>query len=136
MRPTQELEQEIRSCPGPAALAGEDYDLPPISEYLSALIEARGLTVRDAIAACNLERSYGYQIFNGTRHPTRNILLALALALHLSEAEAQRLLKIGGRPVLYARNRRDAAVLYALNHGLGPEEANELLRSLGEEAIS
>ena len=135
MRTTQELEQEIRKCPDPAVLAGGDYALPPLTEYLSALLEARGLTVREIIRACNLERSYGYQLFNGNRRPTRNILLALALVLHLPEAEAQRLLKIGGRQALYVRNRRDAAVLYALTHGLELEGAEELLHSLGEEAL-
>ncbi len=135
MRPTQELEQEIRTCPDPAALSGADYDLPPFSEYLSTLLEARGLTVREIIRICNLDRSYGYQLFNGTRQPGRNTLLTLALALHLSEAETQRLLKIGGRQALYARNRRDAAVLYALIHDLGPEKADELLQSLGEEVL-
>ncbi len=135
MRPTQELEQEIRTCPDPALLTGESYALPPLSEYLSGLLEARDLTVREIIRVCNLDRSYGYQLFNGTRRPTRNILLTLALALHLPEAETQRLLKIGERQTLYARNRRDAAVLYALTHGLGLEKADELLRSLGEEAL-
>lgn len=135
MRPTQELEQEIRTCPDPAVLAGEDYALPPLSEYLSALLEERGLTVRETIQMCNLDRNYGYQLFNGTRHPTRNTLLMLALALHLPETETQRLLKIGARQPLYARNRGDAAVLYALNHDLGVEGADELLRSLGEEGF-
>ncbi len=135
MRSTQELEQEIRACPDPAALDGADYVLPPLSEYLSALLKARGLTVREAIRACNLDRSYGYQLFNGTRRPTRDTLLTLALALRLPETEAQRLLKIGGRRTLYARDRRDAAVLYALTHDLGLEEADKLLRSLGEEAL-
>lgn len=132
MRPTQELEQEIRTSSDPAMLAGEDYALPTLPEYLSALLAERGLTVREAILACNLDRNYGYQLFNGTRRPTRNTLLVLALALHLPEEETQRLLKIGGRQPLYARNRWDAAVLYALDHGLGVEGAEELLRSLGE----
>lgn len=135
MRPTQELEQEIRTCPDPAALTEEDYTLPTLSEYLSGLLDERGLTVREIIRVCNLDRSYGYQLFNGTRRPTRNILLTLALVLHLSEAETQRLLKIGGRQPLYVRNRWDAAVLYALAHNLGLEGTDELLRSLGEEAL-
>ncbi len=135
MRSTQELEQEIRACPDPAALKGEDYVLPPLTEHLSALLEAHGLTVREIIRICNLDRNYGYQLFNGTRRPTRDMLLILALALRLPEAEAQRLLKIGGRQPLYARNRRDAAVLYALTHNLGLDGAGKLLRSLGEEAL-
>lgn len=135
MRSTQELEHEIRTAPNPAALSGADYAMPPVSEYLSELLEAQGLTVREVIRACNLERSYGYQLFNGTRRPTRNILLALALVLRLPEAEAQRLLKIGGRQTLYARNRRDAAILYALSHGLELEKTDALLHSLGEETL-
>ncbi len=135
MRTTQELEQEIRTCHDFAALSGEDFALPPLSEYLSELLDARGFTVREIIRICNLDRSYGYQLFNGTRQPSRNILLTMALALHLSEDETQRLLKIGGRQPLYARNRWDAAVLYALTHDLGLERADELLRSLGEEAL-
>ncbi len=135
MRSTQELEQEIRACPDPAVLSGEDYVPPSLLEHLSALLEAHGLTVREIIRICNLDRNYGYQLFNGTRRPTRDILLTLALALRLPEAQAQRLLKIGGRQPLYARNRRDAAMLYALTHSLGLEEANKLLRSLGEEGL-
>lgn len=135
MRSTKELEQEIRMCPNPAVLAGGDYVMPPISEYLATLLETQGITVREVIRACNLERSYGYQMFNGNRRPTRNILLALALVLHLPEAETQRLLKIGGRKPLYARNRRDAAVLYALTHGLELERTDELLHSLDEETL-
>ncbi len=135
MRSTQELEQEIRTCSGPAALDGEDYALPLLSEHLSALLKARGLTVRDAIRACDLERSYGYQLFNGTRRPTRDTLLKLALCLRLSEAETQRLMKIAGRQPLYARDRRDAALLYALTHGLGLEEADRFLCFLGEEGL-
>ena len=83
-----------------------------------------------AIQRCNLDRSYGYQLFNGTRRPTRDILLALAVHLGLTEAETQRLLKLAGRPVLYARNRRDAAILYSLSHRLSPGETEELLSGL------
>jgi len=36
---------------------------------------------------------------------------------------------------LYARDRWDAAVLFALTHDLGLDEADRLLRSLGEEGL-
>ena len=93
------------------------------------------MAVKDAIRACNLERTYGYQLFNGTRRPTRAVLLRLSLVLELREEEVQRLLKLAGRPVLYARNRADAAVLYGLNHHMTLEETDELLTSLGEEPL-
>lgn len=135
MRPTGELENEIRQSGSPAALAAGDFAAPPLPDYLNGLLHRRGMTVRDIVLRCNLERSYGYQLFNGTRRPTRDFLLLLSMVLRLEEAEAQRLLKIAGRAPLYARNRRDAAVLYGLSHGLSAEETDGLLRELGEEGL-
>ncbi|MGM9608418.1 MAG: helix-turn-helix domain-containing protein [Oscillospiraceae bacterium] len=135
MKSTEELEHEIQRSETPAALAGEEFDMPPLATHLNSLLHSRGLTVQDVIVGCNLDRSYGYQLFNGTRKPTRNFLLRLAFLLRLSEAEVQRLLKIAERQPLYARNRRDAAVLYGLTHDLTAEQTDALLHSLGEEGL-
>ena len=135
MKSTEELEHQIRESATPQVLTGEDYALPPLPIYLNSLLHRHGLTVQDVVIACNLDRSYGYQLFNGTRRPSREFLLRLALLLKLGEDEAQRLLKIAGRQPLYARSRRDAAVLYALTHRLTAEKTDELLESLGEETL-
>lgn len=131
MKGTAELEHKIRSGETPSVLLDGDFDAPELADYLRGLLEERGLTVGQAVRLCNLDRSYGYQMFNGTRRPTRAALLTLAIRLELGEEEAQRLLKLAGRPVLYARNRRDAAVLYCLSHRLPPEEAGELMSEMG-----
>ena len=117
-------------------MAGPEFASPALSDYLSGLLNRRGISVREVADRCNLERSYSYQLFNGTRRPTRNFLLRLALLLELPEEEAQRMLKIAQRPPLYARNRRDAAVLYALSHHLTGEQADGLLRDLREEELA
>lgn len=135
MKTTRELEHRIRSCKDTSALAGPDFDAPKLTEYLRQLLGERHLTMGEIIQRCNLDRSYGYQLFNGTRRPTRNMLITLSLHLELGEKEAQRLLKLSGRPTLYARNRRDAALLYALNHRLTPAQAEELLNGLEELAL-
>ena len=132
MKSTKELEHQIRESTTAKVLVGEDYTSPPLPIYLNNLLHRHGLTIQDVVVACNLDRSYGYQLFNGTRRPSREFLLRLALLLKLGEEEAQRLLKIAGRQPLYARNRRDAAVLYALTHELTMEKTDELLESLGE----
>lgn len=136
MRLTEELEQEIRTCPSPDVLGSEQFSLPKLAEYLVTLLQAHGLTVQDVVRVCNLDRSYGYQLFNGTRRPTRDFLLQLALILELKEVETQRMLKIAGRTPLYARNRWDAAVLYSLTHKLTIEKTNELLVSLDEKPLT
>ena len=135
MRSTKELEHQIRESPTPQVLTGEDYAPPSLPIYLNSLLHRHGLTVQDVVVACNLDRSYGYQLFNGTRRPSRELLLRLALLLKLGEDEAQRLLKIAGRQPLYARNRRDATLLYALTHGLTAEDVGELLDSMDEDAL-
>lgn len=135
MRTTDELRGAIRDASDPALLAGSAFTPPDFTFYLCSLLERRGWLVKDAIRACYLERSYGYQLFNGTRPPTRTFLLRLALALELGEEETQRLLARGGRPSLYPRSRFDAAVLYGLTHRLTLEETDELLLSLGEGGL-
>lgn len=135
MRSTEELEHQIRKSGTPSALVGADFDMPDLAVYLTGLLHSCGLSVQDVVVLCNLDRSYGYQLFNGTRRPTRDFLLLFAVTVGMEEAETQRLLKIARRQPLYARNRRDAAVLYGLSHGLTAEETDALLHSLGEEGL-
>lgn len=135
MIPTNELEQKIRSGKDPSVLDSGDLSAPELSDYLRSVLEEHDMTVIQAIQCCNLDRSYGYQMFNGTRRPTRDVLLTLAIQLGLSEEETQRLLKLAGRPVLYARNRRDAAVLYCLSHRLSPAEAEDLISGSGVDPL-
>ncbi|MDE7220464.1 MAG: helix-turn-helix domain-containing protein [Oscillospiraceae bacterium] len=132
MKTTRELEHKIRVSKDASVLADADFNMPELSGYLRELLRERGLTAGEAIRRCNLDRSYGYQLFNGTRRPTRDMLLVLSFQLRLGEQQAQRLLKLAGRPVLYARNRRDAALLYGLGHRLTLAQAEELLASLEE----
>lgn len=135
MKATGELEHGIREASSPEVLAEDGFRLPPLPEYLNGLLEEREWSLRDVILRCNLDRSYAYQLFNGTRRPTRDFLVLLALILGLDEAGTQRLLKIAGRPVLYARDPRDAGLLYALSHGLTAEDADALLRNQGREGL-
>lgn len=136
MKSTHELEQRIRSSGDASFLDSGDFCTPALPDYLHTLLEAHHMTVIQAIQQCNLDRSYGYQLFNGTRRPTRDVLLTLAVQLGLTEEETQRVLKLAGRPVLYARNRRDAAVLYCLNHRLSPAETEALLSELEVEPLA
>ena len=135
MKSTRELEHQIRESTTAQALAGADYAMPSLPIYLSSLLHRHRLTVQDVVVRCNLDRSYAYQLFNGTRRPSRGFLLRLALLLKLGEDETQRLLKIAGRQPLYARSRRDAAVLYGLTHDLTEEAVQDLLAELGEEGL-
>lgn len=132
---TEELASAIRAADDPELLTDGEFTPPASSFYLYRLLEAHGWQVKDAIRACHLDRSYGYQLFNGTRPPTRKVLLRLSLALGLAEKEAQHLLVLHDKSILYPRRRFDATVLYGLSHHMTLEETDELLRSLGEDGL-
>ena len=87
MKTTDELRNAIRSSSDPAMLAGGAFTPPDFTFYLCSLLERRDWLVKDAIRACYLERSYGYQLFNGTRPPTRTFTLPLSSVIRLRISE-------------------------------------------------
>lgn len=74
------------------------------------------------------------QILDSSSPIRRDALIAISLALGLSTEETQNLLTSADLPALYAKNRRDAACLFALIRGIDVTQLNQLLRGL-EEAI-
>lgn len=107
-----------------------------LTQYLSVLLERHKLTKQEVYAASNLDRSLTYQIFNGSRRPSRNALLSVALGMHLTLPETQRLLKIAQRGELYPKNRRDAAILFCIFQKLSLIETELLLDSIGEPCLN
>lgn len=103
--------------------------------HLNALLAQKGYSRADVVRGSQLDRSYIYQIFSGTRTPSRDKLIAIAFGLRLSERETQQLLKWSGYRELYARDKRDALILFALVRGWGILEANELLFGHGLAAL-
>ena len=101
-----------------------------VSDYLNALCRKRGIRPAEAIRRAHIERTYGCQIFNGTRVPSRDKLLQIAVGMGLSLDDTQDLLKKSGKNPLYPRIKRDAACMFALTHGMNTMEVQELLASV------
>ena len=116
--------------------AGDNLPNVTTSAYLAELLAARGLSRREVIETANLERSSGYLIFAGQRNAKRDTLLRIALAMKLSLAETQRLLKIAQRGELYPKNHRDAALIYCIHHQLNLIESEMLLDGIGEPLLT
>lgn len=83
---------------------------------LEELCESKGLPAARVIERAQIERTYGHQLFNGTRRPSRDKVLQLAIGLGLSVDETQKLLRAAGKSQLYPRLKRDAVILFALQH--------------------
>ena len=135
---TEELLNELLSAPDPEAYLSEHRAISRnLAHYLRELLDERGLKRSEVIHAAQLDSTYGYQLFTGSRSkPSRDKVLQLAFAMHLSLRETDRLLQAAGSSRLYCKDRRDAIVIFCLDRGTSLEELNETLYSLGERALS
>lgn len=100
---------------------------PDIHILINKYIAEKNMKHADIIRMLNVERSYGYQLLNGRRTPTRIQIVRIGLILKLNFTEMQKMLKAAGKEILYARNVTDAKVIYALEHGLDYEKACEFI---------
>ncbi len=100
---------------------------PDFYLLIDSLLKERNLKRSDLILHLNFERTYGYQILNGTRIPTKKQIILMGLYLCLSTEQVQQLLKICGRECLYARNVEDAKVIFALEHHYSYEKAMQFI---------
>lgn len=130
MKTTEELSHEIKS-----ATDIEDFleknkaHLLPygLSEYLQTLLTQKGVSRADVVRGSLLDRAYVYQIFSGEKVPSRDKLIAVVFGLCLTDEETQKMLKVSGNRELYARDERDALILFSLQQRKNISETNEFL---------
>ena len=101
----------------------QENNCPGLGDFLNACMERSGISRADCISMLGIDRSYGYQILNGTRVPTRECLIRIGLLFGLSVEDFQRMLNIAGRSSLYVKNMLDAKVFYAIKHKMNYEDA-------------
>ncbi len=106
-----------------------------LSEYLNMLLCKRDIRKADVARNSLLDRVYVYQIFSGRKVPSRNKLIAISFGLHLSDEETNTMLKLSGNRELYARDERDAIILFALQREMNISDTNELLFNHGLEVL-
>lgn len=103
--------------------------------YLNKLLKQYQVTKNEVIRRSGLNQIYGYQIFAGSKKPSRDKLIALIFGFPLHLNDAQRLLRVGGASELYPRVRRDSIILFGLKQKLSVQELDDLLFELGEQTI-
>lgn len=127
---TDELRHEIK-----AATDIEDYLVEnrehllknSLSKHLHMLLSKKDLTRADVIRGSLLGRAYVYRIFAGDKTPSRDKLIALAFGMQLSDTETQKMLKLSGNRELYARDGRDALILFARQRNMTILDVNDML---------
>ena len=88
------------------------------------------------VRMADLNETFGYQIFTGARHPSRNKVLQIAFAMALTLKETNRALTAAGVSVLNCKDRRDAIIIFCIDRGCSLQKVNEELYRFGEETVS
>lgn len=135
-RLTEELLDELLSS---SSLEGYLEQNKPssrtLAEYLQQLLDEKGLERSRVVRMANLNDTFGYQIFKGTRHPSRDKVLQIAFAMALTLRETNRALTAAGASELYCKDRRDAIIIFCLDRGCSLQKVNEELYRFGERTI-
>ena len=103
----------------------------PFSEVVNSLCAERKVTPAQAIKQSGIERTYGHQLFNGNRTPSRDNVIRLAFGFEMDYNETQTLLKRARKSALYPKLKRDAVVIFALNRKLNIMDVQLTLDELG-----
>lgn len=101
------------------------------ADYIVALSGEKGVSPAGVVRNAQIDRVYGQQLFSGVRKPSRDKAIQLAFGFGLSLEETQRLLQMADKSRLYPKIKRDAAIIYGLEHQMKLQELQELLYTIG-----
>jgi hypothetical protein len=133
---TEELLFELLTTSDPAGFIDSHcQDMGSLPDLLDKMLKERGLKRIDVIHDAMLNETFGYQIFAGTRHPSRNKLLQIAFAMKLNLRETNHLLQAGGASGLYCKTRRDAIIIFCMGKDYTLAKTNDELYRFDEETI-
>ena len=104
--------------------------LPTLPEHLDALCRDKRMMRSDVVRRAGIDRSFGFQIFQGVKNPSRDKVIQLAVGFGLGYEETQNLIKIAQKSALYPRIRRDAAIIYCLNKHLSFTDVQAVLTGM------
>ncbi|CEO04710.1 Helix-turn-helix domain [[Clostridium] sordellii] len=101
-----------------------DLSLP---NFFQNICKEKGISKSDLIKNAEIDRTYGYQILNGTKKPSRDKLLKLCISASLDIEESNKALKLGNVGQLYPKNPRDSIIIFGINKKLNLFQIDELL---------
>lgn len=108
----------------------DELHTPIFHEYIKELCYMTKQVPERVIKNASIERTYGHQLFNGTRKPSRDKVIQLAFGFELDVEETQNLLRIAQKSLLYPRIKRDAAILYCISNHIDIVGLQNLLYNL------
>ena len=136
---TNDLQKELTSAPDLSRFLSENEEHfinENFADLLQALFQKSGLSKAALAKRAGTSKVYLYQIFSGDRTPSRDRTICLCFGLSATLEETQELLKHSGLAQLYAKDRRDAIIIYGLSHAMSLDDINDKLFSENEATLS
>lgn len=115
--------------------ANESFIDNNLKEYWLGLLEKSEVNKSDVINRSDIGYTYFYDIIRGDKCPSRDKIIRLLLAMELSLDECQSTLKLYKWGQLYARDKRDSAIIYAFNHKMSVWQLNDLMTTNSIEVL-
>jgi len=139
-KPTNELDEMLGKMK-PGELSGfykenSKYladDKKAFYYYFKDVIESKNIFLKDVYSFAGVTESWGGKIITMEKHTkNRDLILRLCIAGHFSLEEINRALKLYGMNSLYAKDKRDACLIVAINNRIYDlSELDELLENQG-----
>ena len=86
------------------------------SKYFNQYLASnQTLKLSNIVNDSGLTRTYGYAVVNGEKKGSRDRIIALCFAAGMTFDETNHALKYAGHNELYARGKRDAVIIAAIN---------------------
>lgn len=137
-RPTDEMMQNLLKSNNIEKYIKENseafVDLT-VSQFLCEYINSHNLTKSHVIKDAELSEIFGFQVFSGTRNPSRNTLLSLCVAMKMTLEETQTTLKIAEYAPLYPKSKRDSIIILGISNHKSVCEINNDLYDNDEETL-
>ena len=126
---TQLMNERLKGDTFPPEM--EDFLDEDIRGFFDELLFETGMKKSEIIQEANIARTYGYQLMEGRRRGKRDYYILIAIAMKLDLKTAQRMLGITRCGTLHPLVKRDAAVIFAINHGYSTSQTYEFMSALG-----
>lgn len=85
--------------------------------YVKNVVETKNILFKDMYISAGESESYGEKIIRMEKHTkNRDLIIRLCLGGHFSLVEVNKALKLYGMNSLYAKDRRDACLIVAINN--------------------
>lgn len=98
-----------------------------ISKYLDNMLRKYCVNKNEAIAKADIDRSYGYQILNGRKYASRDKYIRLCIGIGMNLEDVQSFLTFACLGSLYVKVKRDALIIFCINHKFDIKKTQSLL---------